>query len=183
MKRFFSFTFVALILLCIIPSSCALPTNDDNGPCPKCLIINVDDSFPDAQQKMIRKSMETWQDKTDHTLMLYFQFKPASEMDHNYEHPGQVNIFNATPPDGYWGWTWHVNDAAQIKLLNSLSDDVFLPTVEHEMGHAWGLPHYYGPYHSIMGVPPYHVNQITCTDIIDFCDIWKCQTNCDPSQD
>ncbi len=75
---------------------------------------------------------------------------------------------------GLAGVTWLTGgENSDIYLSTDVSDDTFMHTTEHELGHALGLDHT-GPGTLMCKDNGCASQDITCADVEQFCRIWGC---------
>lgn len=84
------------------------------------------------------------------------------------------------PGPGYLGWTvWNNRvDGAYIRMEPDLSDALSRKVALHEIGHALHLMHYQGDDLSIMSIHDDGGEEITCIDLLQFCQLWDCIPKC-----
>ncbi len=176
--RKLSFLFISIV----IPLSCLPEDQIPNKPLNQFDLF-IDPSFDKDQIEAINQSALSWNERANEIIHFNIHLAPLIQQEIG---PNEFIVLNQSPPPGYTGWTIFYKDNFSYKrghvlLASYLPPMALLPVVKHEMGHIIGLPHNKGPYPSIMAFPPYHYDEITCADLINFCQIWKCQIECDPN--
>lgn len=145
--------------------------------------ILIDNQISPSKRQLVYQAAAEWSVRTGDTLSLSFLVLPTESLHDDPDHAGIVSVFLHYPGDGFLGWcAW--NSGAKIYMLDGLTDEYFLTVVRHELGHAFHLQHYTGPNPAIMHPGVASGQDISCQDLTDFCEQWKCQSNvkCNPDE-
>lgn len=149
------------------------------------IILNIDSHFSPAEEKIIEKSIASWEQASQHQLQFQVNWHHAppglfkQHLTQNYFIWSLPNISPQFNPDEqyyfekYLGVTWRYDPSTADIIIfphHTLSD--FHSTVLHELGHLLGLKHQ-DQTHTVM----YEFSQTNCLtleDVASLCQLYDC---------
>jgi len=135
----------------------------------------IDPGFTSEQQIDIYNGINAWEVATNRTVTFTEVASPNNVPDVLIITPFGMDLAR----DKTVGWCWRypgtTNEA--IQLAANVARESFKVTVQHELGHAVGLPHDREGTLMYYKVGSSNASHITCRDVEVFCTIWACDSS------
>ena len=151
--------------------------------------ILVDNRFTPDQQDAIFHGSEEWSVCAGNIFDLSYKIVDQSYLFESYKEntisvyydigdiskPSEgglpANVFGMT----VWYGTSTSLNSAYMHIRSNIEPGLFLTVARHEFGHAYHLQHSALTVQSIMHPTSFAGEDITCEDMIAFCNIWGCE--------
>lgn len=143
--------------------------------------ILMDQNLSETHKLLICTALAEWDIKTNNSLSYYVEYKDMSEVPNDLSgDDNTIKVYITKLDPSHLGWTeWKAEqNRARVLLTTGMNDDTFYPVVLHELGHAFNIGHYTGPYKAVMHPSIGNTNKLECPDLMAFCEEWGCQVDC-----
>lgn len=143
------------------------------------IIIYAEDTLSEEKRNAFVDTTDKWAAATKGRVIFDISFVPLKDLKDDDTVKNTFFYFSRAPSNpnhiGFAHWT---SKGCVMEIQPNLGMDLYSAVALHETGHCLRLPHYLGPNKSIMDPSLSKGFEITCQDITNFCNIWRCNIPC-----